>query len=135
MGQLIIKKSLLQFLKMFPMDKKFKCWKFEKLMCQRMPIGQFFKKIFYLLCVWIFVVLGVACRVSVVEHRLFAVAYRRLFSCGTWLCSGQAQQQWQGLSCPTAYGTLVSRPGIKPFICTGRRIPNHWTTREVPDNF
>ena len=43
----------------------------------------------------------------------------------------------RGLSCPTACGILVSRPGIEPaspaFIA--RRILYHWTSREVPPHF
>ena len=115
----------------FPMDKNFKCWKFVKLMCQRMPIRTFLKKS----CIMFLDVCGLCCGVQglCVEHRFCAVAYRHLFSCGTRLCSGQAQSRCSGPGCPTAHGTLVHRTGIKPFTCAGRRVPNHWTTKEVPD--
>ena len=41
----------------------------------------------------------------------------------------------RGFSCPVAYGILV--PGQRdPFcvLCIGRHIPNHWATREVPQD-
>ena len=38
------------------------------------------------------------------------------------------------LSCPTACGILVPRPGINPFPNTGRWILNAWTPREVPNS-
>lgn len=114
------------------MDKNFKCWKFEKLMYQRMPIKTLKKNLVFIMYLD---VCGLWCGMQglSVEHRLCAVAYRCLFSCGTWLCSGQAQPRCSGPSCPTAHGTLVRRPGVKPFTCAGRRVPNHWTTREDPE--
>ena len=39
-----------------------------------------------------------------------------------------------GLSCPTACGILVPRPGISPFPDTGRQSLNPWTPREVPNS-
>ena len=47
-----------------------------------------------------------------------------------------------GLSCSEAHGILVPRPGIKSVCprnqicvpCIGRRVPNYWTTREVPSS-
>ena len=39
-----------------------------------------------------------------------------------------------GLSCPTARGILVSRPGINPFPDNGRWILNPWTPSEAPNS-
>ena len=34
------------------------------------------------------------------------------------------------LSCSEVCGILVSRSGVEPICCTGRKILNHWTTKE-----
>ena len=47
---------------------------------------------------------------------------------------GRLSSSGSGLSCPTTHGTSGSWPGIEPFTCTGRRVPNHRATREIPDS-
>ena len=57
-----------------------------------------------------------------------------IFYCGTWAseCIGLVIAAY-GLSCPEAYGVLVPWLGFEPASSTIKRwIPNHWTTREVP---
>ena len=69
-----------------------------------------------------------------------SVVVRRLLVCGGFSCRAPALGLWAsvllvGLRCPEACGISVLGPGIKSMSpCIGRRIPNHWTTQEVPRN-
>ena len=81
--------------------------------------------LFYLLktliyFIWLCRALVVTCGVSVGSCRVF--------HCSEWAFPAAMH----GLSCSTACGILVPRPGIEQaFPCIARQILDQWTTREV----
>ena len=59
-------------------------------------------------------------------------------SCGLWPqwlrflgSRAQAQELWQGLSCPSVYGIIMGQ-GSTSVSCIGRQILYHWSIREAP---
>ena len=101
--------------------------------CTPVPDPDSFIYLFYLLI--ILAVLGAGCcpgafsgccewaLLSCPGHRLLTASFRVAEHGLLW---------WRhGLTCSAACGVILTKGGTL-FLCPGRQILNHWTTREVP---
>lgn len=114
------------------MDRRnFKCWKFEKLMCQKDAHRTIFKKIFY----YVFGFSDLRCSMqSLLLWSTGSLLWRTDVSLvvapGSAMVSSVAAVVWAW--CPHHMGLWLADQGSNPSPALEGGFPTHWTTRGIP---